>query len=83
VTMATDIEQDVDISDLSLLDDGNAHARCTFCQPVVRVMEPFVALCGTRAVYLNPDADPLVVPLNACGSYADLWDVPCARCGAL
>ena len=78
-----DVDEMIDTSDLDLLDDGDAHARCTYCQPQVAAFQPFFALCGVRAVYRNPDADPLAMPVNACGECASAWHVPCARCGAL
>ena len=79
--MSTDTEWLVDLSDLDLLDDDGRHARCTYCQPDVHLLEPFIALCGVRAVHRSVPVDSFYPPANACESCKELWDQPCARCG--
>lgn len=76
--MSAAIEEDLDLSDLDLLDDEQRHARCTVCFPYGSI--PFVALCGTRAIALT-DCPADEVPVNACGECEHLWGRPCRRCG--
>lgn len=77
--MAIGIDERVNTSDLDLLDDANAHARCTVCHPHIKTLEPITALCGTRAV--QRPGPPLSIPANACEACVELWTQPCARCG--
>lgn len=80
--MSTETTEDVDLSDLGLLDDTKRHARCTACQPKdIGLAMPFIALCGTRAVYLTEWTEPDVVPPDACDECERLWFAPCLICG--
>ena len=72
-------QTDVDLSDLDLLDDASRHARCTSCQPISKELQPFIALCGRRAIQRRGPGH--VTPPNACRDCVALWDEPCSRCG--
>lgn len=78
-TAVSEIEA-VDLSDLEMLDDENRHARCTVCTPERPPLGvPFVAWCGTKAVWLSYLTAADAVPVNAC---QDCLTLPtCARCG--
>lgn len=71
----------VDLSDLDLLDDASAHARCTLCFPGDVTLVSIVALCGTVAIQRTTGGSPDAEPVNACGECRVLWDQPCTRCG--
>lgn len=79
--MSSQTDERVDLSDIDLLDDEHKHARCTFCQPDVAMLEPFVALCGVRAVHQG-EGPAEQKPVNACPECEVLWHQPCRRCGA-
>lgn len=79
--MATALDEDVDLSDLDLLDDERRHGQCRRCYPVPTGLGvPFTAWCGVRAVWLTPWTNHLQVPPDAC---EDCLQVKaCATCGA-
>lgn len=70
----------VDLSDLDLLDDANAHARCTYCYPGDMTMTVIVALCGAEAIQ-RTGIRGWVPPPDACEACKAAWDEPCRRCG--
>lgn len=75
-------DTDVDLSDLDLLDEEHAHARCTLCEPrTLSFGAVYVALCGRRVLF-RAALPPWVIPANACPDCVRLIDQPCTRCGA-
>lgn len=73
----------VDLSDLDLLDDELAHARCTVCWPGDTTLVVIESLCGVRTIQQS-QGDGQVRPPNACEKCQEMWDLnaPCPRCGA-
>lgn len=70
----------VDLSDLDLLDDANAHARCTNCYPGDVAMTVIVALCGAKAIQ-RTGARAYEPPPDACEACKAAWNEPCKGCG--
>lgn len=77
--MSTNTEERVDLSDLDLLDDETAHARCTYCYPGDVSFKVVVALCGTEMIQQWDGGRD--VPPNACEACQKAWYQPCSRCG--
>lgn len=85
VTRPLEIEQDLDLSDLDLLDDERRHGRCNQCGGGTGTMKRgvvFTAMCGRRAVWLSRLAEfDKPTPANACPECAALPYGPCPVCG--
>lgn len=77
-TAVVEIEA-VDLSDLDLLDDESAHARCTYCYPGDVTLKPIRALCGATAIQQHGPTG--TKPPNACEACEAAWDRPCGVCG--
>jgi len=54
-----------ELDDLGLLDDSRRHAVCPGCNPTYTPGQPFVAICGRRAVSFRR-AVHLIPPPDAC-----------------
>lgn len=79
------VDEDLDLSDLDLLDDEHRHGRCSRCGGGTGTMKRgvvFTAMCGARAIWLRPlPPKTPPTPPDACPACADLLYGPCPVCG--
>lgn len=73
--------EQIDLSDLDLLDDDKAHARCLTCYPGDVALKPIVALCGVTTIIQNRGQQHHIAPPNACEECKKAWQEPCRGCG--
>jgi hypothetical protein len=70
----TVLDQELDLSDLDVLDDEHAHVFCHRCTPGPGV---YPARCGKRAFCRYYRIADVGIPPNVC---LDCLDIPCQRC---
>jgi hypothetical protein len=70
-----EVDQELDLSDLDLLDDESAHVFCGICTP--NGPGVYLARCGKRAFCKGYRVFDVGLPSNVCHG---CLDTPCQRC---